>query len=217
MQSKRSSRKLPSSRMSFTQWARHQSRGILEPIADRLAAWGVSPNLLTVAGLLANMGAALLLARGELVWAGVVLIVFGPLDNLDGTLARRLNETSRAGAFLDSNFDRLSEVALYLGMLWHYTARGATTEVVLVYLTITGSLLVSYARARAESVGVECEIGLMTRVERFLVLLAGLFSGYIVAALALMAVLTYYTVVQRTWHTRRSLENEASQQNNAKG
>ncbi len=213
MHSKDSSSKLPRRRMTLTQRGRHLTRGIVGPIADRLAVWGVSPNLLTAAGLLANILAALLLARGELLWAGVVLIILGPLDNLDGALARRLNQTSKAGAFLDSNFDRLSEVALYLGMLWHFQRQGATPEVILIYLTITGSILVSYARARAQSLGVECEIGLMTRMERFLILLAGLFTGYVVVALALLAVLTYFTVLQRIWHTRQLLEQESRQPN----
>jgi CDP-diacylglycerol--glycerol-3-phosphate 3-phosphatidyltransferase len=217
MHSKDSSRKLPGRRMTLTQWGRHLTRGIVGPIADRLAKWGISPNLLTVAGLLANMLAALLLARGELIWAGIVLIVLGPLDNLDGALARRLNQTSKTGAFLDSNFDRLSEVALYLGMLWYYQRNGATTEVILIYLAITGSILVSYARARAEALGAECEIGLMTRMERFLVLVAGLFSGYVIVALALLAVLTYFTVLQRIWHTRKLLEKEARQQHHNEG
>jgi CDP-diacylglycerol--glycerol-3-phosphate 3-phosphatidyltransferase len=155
--------------------------------------------------------------RRELIWAGIVLVVLGPLDNLDGALARRLNQTSKTGAFLDSNFDRLSEVALFLGMLWYYQRNGATTEVILIYLAITGSVLVSYARARAEALGAECEIGLMTRMERFLVLVAGLFSGYVVVALALLAVLTYFTVLQRIWHTRKFLEKESHQQHHTEG
>lgn len=217
MHSEDSSDKLPARRMTLTQWARYLSRGIVEPIVGQLARWGVTPNFLTVACLLANVLAALLLARGEFFWAGIVLVVLGPLDNLDGALARRLNETSKAGAFLDSNFDRLSEVALYLGMLWHYQGEGTATEILLVYLAATGSVLVSYARARAESLGVQCEVGIMTRVERFLVLLIGLFSGYIVAALALLAILTYFTVLQRIWHARRSLDNQDRQQNSTRG
>jgi CDP-diacylglycerol--glycerol-3-phosphate 3-phosphatidyltransferase len=217
MRPRDSTRETPKERRTLTQWGRHLTRGIVGPIADRLAKWGVSPNLLTAAGLLANILAALLLARGERIWAGIVLIILGPLDNLDGALARRLNQTSKVGAFLDSNFDRLSEVALYLGMLWFYQGQAATAEVILIYLTITGSILVSYARARAEALGAECEIGLMTRMERFLILLAGLFTGYVVVALTLLAVLTYVTVMQRIWHTRRILEKESRQHNHTKG
>lgn len=198
--------KLPQEKMTLTQWGREMTKGIVEPIADLLAKWGFSPNLLTAAGLLANMAAALLLARGDLIWAGVVLLVLGPLDGLDGALARRLNQTSRAGAFLDSNFDRLSEIAVYLGLVWHYQAEGFPAGVILTYLTITGSLMVSYTRARAEALGAECQVGIMTRMERFVVLLIGLFSGYMTAALAALAAFTYVTVLQRIWHTRKELK-----------
>ena len=122
------------------------------------------------------------------------------------TFARRLNQSSKAGAFLDSNFDRLSEIAVYLGLVWHYQEQTSQAGVILVYLTITGSLMVSYARARAEALGAECQIGIMTRMERFLVLLIGLFSGYMTLALAAMAALTYVTVLQRIWHTRKELK-----------
>lgn len=206
MFSKNSSRKLPQQKMTPTQWGRQMTNWIVVPIADLLANWGISPNLLTVAGLLANMAAALLLARGELVWAGVVLLILGPLDGLDGALARRLNQSSKTGAFLDSNFDRLSEIAVYLGLVWHYQEQNYQAGVILAYLTITGSLMVSYARARAEALGAECQIGIMTRMERFLVLLIGLFSGYMTLALAAMAALTYVTVLQRIWHTRKELK-----------
>ena len=124
MHSEGSSEKLPQEKMTPTQWGRQMTKGIVEPIVEVLAKWGFSPNLLTVLGLLANMVAALLLARGELIWAGVVLVLLGPLDGLDGALARRLNQSSKTGAFLDSNFDRLSEIAVYLGLLWYYQVEG---------------------------------------------------------------------------------------------
>jgi len=208
------SRKLPKQRMTLTQWGRHVSKGIIEPIANQFAIWGISPNFLTVAGLGANILAAWLLAQGEFFRAGVILLVLGPLDALDGALARRLNQSSKVGAFLDSNFDRLSEIALYLGLLWHYQNQGSQTGITLAYLTITGSLMVSYARARAEALGAECLIGLMTRVERFVVLLIGLFTGYLTVALSLLAVLTYFTVLQRIWHTNKELKENKPDQNN---
>lgn len=198
--------KIPKEKTTLTQWGRQVTRGIVDPIVNVLAQWGFSPNLLTVAGLLANILAAVLMAHGEFIGAGIVLLILGPLDGLDGALARRLGTSSRVGAFLDSNFDRLSESALYLGLLWHFQGQGALTELVLVYLTITGSLMISYARARAESLGVDCQIGLMTRLERFLVLLIGLFSGYLTVALVILAVFTYLTVFQRIWHTKRKLQ-----------
>lgn len=197
---------VPKKKTTLTQWGRQVTRGIVDPIVAVLAQWGFSPNLLTVASLLANILAAVLMAHGEFIWAAIVLLILGPLDGLDGALARLLDKSSRVGAFLDSNFDRLSESALYLGLLWHFQGQGAHTELVLIYLTITGSLMVSYARARAESLGADCQIGLMTRLERFLVLLIGLFSGYLTVALSVLAVLTYLTVFQRIWHTKRSLQ-----------
>ena len=95
-------------------------------------------------------------------------------------------------------------------MLWHYQEQNQQAGAILTYLSITGSLMVSYARARAEALGAECQIGLMTRMERFLVLLIGLFTGRMTLALAALAALTYVTVLQRIWHTRKELNKDKS-------
>lgn len=199
---------LSGERLTLTQRARRLVRGVVDPIADRLARWGVTPNALTATGLLANVAAGLLIARGDLIPAAVVLVLLGPLDHLDGALARRLNQSSKSGAYLDSTFDRLSEIALYLGLLWYFQGHGSGRDALLVYLAATGSVMVSYARARAEGLGVDCQTGLLTRLERFIVLLAGLLTGRLRIALGVLAGLTYFTVYQRISHTRKRLAED---------
>jgi CDP-diacylglycerol--glycerol-3-phosphate 3-phosphatidyltransferase len=174
----------------------------------QLARWSFTPTLLTVIGLLVNMAAGVLLALGHLRIGALVLLLLGPVDALDGSLARYLGQSSRLGAFLDSTFDRLSESAVYLGLLWYFQDQSAVAEVILIYLVITGSLMVSYIRARAGSLDVDCQIGFMTRMERFVVLVAGLLTHWILAALIILAVFSYVTVVQRIRFTMRQLRRE---------
>jgi len=135
----------------------------------------------------------------------------GPVDALDGALARHLGQSSKLGAFLDSTFDRLSETALFLGLLWYFQSTSAGVEVILIYLAITGSLMVSYIRARAGSLRVDCQVGILTRMERFIVLLAGLFTHLILVALIVLAVFSYVTVLQRIKFTMDQLRLRSEQ------
>jgi len=151
---------------------RERTEKIFIALARPLHRLGVSPNLLTRVGLLITLCAAGLLAFGYQRIAGVVIIPASLLDALDGALARLGGRDTTYGAFLDSTLDRWAEIALYLGLLYWYTQRAARLEIVLIYLTIAGSLMVSYTRARAEGVGIECKVGLFTRTERILTLLA---------------------------------------------
>jgi CDP-diacylglycerol--glycerol-3-phosphate 3-phosphatidyltransferase len=192
-------------RLTLTQWGRKIASRLIEPIVRQLARWSFTPTLLTVMGLLVNFLAGALLALGHLRIGAAVLLLLGPVDALDGALARHLGQTSKLGAFLDSTFDRLSETALFLGLLWYFQSRSADVEVILIYLAITGSLMVSYIRARAGSLDVDCQIGILTRMERFLVLLFGLFTHLILVALIVLAVFSYVTVIQRIKFTMDQL------------
>jgi CDP-diacylglycerol--glycerol-3-phosphate 3-phosphatidyltransferase len=174
---------------------------LLESIVRPLAREGISPNILTVVGFLAMVGVAWVLSQGYERLAGLLIIAVGLFDALDGALARSTGKSTTFGAFFDSTLDRFAEIALYLGLLYLY--RGDTLATVLIYLTITGSLMVSYTRARAEGLGVECKVGLFTRLERLAVLVLGLLLNRTLWALVVLAVLSNLTALQRMWHVWR--------------
>jgi CDP-diacylglycerol--glycerol-3-phosphate 3-phosphatidyltransferase len=181
---------------------RERTRGFLAFVVRPLARAGVSPNVLTLLGFLAMVGVAVVLGLGYERLGGVLIVAVGLFDALDGALARSTGKTTDFGAFFDSTLDRFAEIAIYLGLLYLY--RGETVAVLLVYLAITGSLMVSYARARAEGLGLECKVGLFTRLERLATLVVGLVLKQTVLALLVLAVLSNLTAVQRMWHVWRA-------------
>lgn len=189
----------------------------IRPRARRLAEWpagllartGVSPNTLTLVGLLLNVLVAAVLASGHPLAGGVLVLFANAFDMLDGALARITGKTSRFGAFLDSTVDRYEEALVYLGIgIWLFE-RGDGPLLLAGYLAIIGSILVSYARARAESLGVGGEVGWLPRPERIVLLAVALiFHTYLLApVLWVLAVLTNVTAVQRILHVRRELES----------
>jgi len=187
----------------INKWARGWTEKIVTALVRPLHRVGVPPDLLTIVGLVTTLGAAGLLAFGYQRIAGVVIIPASLFDALDGALARLGGRDTPYGAFLDSTLDRWAEIALYLGLLYWYTQRGARLEIVLIYLSIAGSLMVSYTRARAEGLGIECRVGLFTRLERLITLIAGLLLQLMPWALGVLALFTNLTAVQRLWHVRQ--------------
>ena len=185
---------------TLTDWARDVARVVTVPIARFFASLGIHPNTITVLGFLLTSAVAVLLAQGRLRLSGWLLLVVMPTDALDGTLARLVGQKSRFGAFLDSTLDRLSEIALLGGMACHYLLQAATAEVVLAIVALVGGVMVSYTRARAEALGFCCKVGLLTRMERAAVLVAGLISGYPVVALWVLAIGSNLTAVHRILH-----------------
>jgi CDP-diacylglycerol--glycerol-3-phosphate 3-phosphatidyltransferase len=177
---------------------RGRTNALLGSIVRPLARAGISPNVLTVVGFVAMVGVAWILSQGYERLAGLLIIVVGLFDALDGALARSTGRSTTFGAFFDSTLDRFAEIALYLGLLYLY--RVDTLATILIYLTITGSLMVSYARARAEGLGVECKVGLFTRLERLGVLALGLLLNRTLWALVILALLSNLTALQRMWH-----------------
>jgi len=188
---------------SFTEWLRPRVRFILDPLGKLLARSGIHPNVLTFLGLLGNVAGAVLLAQGEFLWGGVLILLMGPVDALDGATARALGEDSRWGAFVDSTTDRWSEAAIMLGLLLYYVDAGSALNSVLVLLALVGSLMVSYTRARAEALDFDAKVGVLTRAERYLVLVPALVLGYPAVALWILAVLANLTAIQRILHVRR--------------
>ena len=194
--------------MTLTDRVRYLVRGIIDPIANLLVWLGFTPNTLTLIGFLMNVAVAVILSQGRLRWGALAFFLASAFDGLDGALARKLGRVSRFGAFLDSTIDRLSEAAVFLGLLVWYTGRGAKQEIVLIYATIVGSLMVSYSRARAEGLGMDCKVGLLTRMERAIVLFVGLLLEQVTITLWVMAVLTNLTALQRMAYVWRTSEEE---------
>lgn len=174
-------------------------RRLAEPFALVLARTGLTPNMVTTLGVLGNAGAAALLARGEFLPGGALLLAASALDALDGALARATGRATPFGAVYDAVMDRLSEMALLLGLLVYYSGRGQREEVILCFVALAGSLLVSYVRARAEAQGLPLSEGLFTRSERVIVLGIGLIIDQGRIALWLLAVLSHATAAQRLY------------------
>ncbi len=182
---------------------RRLTRWLVEPVARALHRVGITPNQLTIFGFLLNLVNAWLLAIGRLPLAGALILAFTALDAFDGTLARLSGQVTRFGAFLDSVLDRFTEAAIYFGLLVYFARTGRQVDLYLTYVAVIGSLLVSYTRARAEGVGLRCQEGWFTRVERIIVLSAGLMLGWITPVLWLLAILTNFTALQRMAHVYR--------------
>jgi CDP-diacylglycerol---glycerol-3-phosphate 3-phosphatidyltransferase len=188
-------------------WTKGAKRAAL-PAAAVLARSRVTPNRLTVFGLMLNVGTVPLIVTGHFFWALVVYTLASICDLLDGAVARAANQVTRFGAFLDSTTDRVAE-GITLGAVGIFYARGDHFwELGAVFVVVISSFLVSYTRARAEALGLECKVGLMSRPERIVVLGAGFaFARWHVLTVVvyLLAVLATGTVVQRMMHVRRGL------------
>ncbi|MCX6031505.1 MAG: CDP-alcohol phosphatidyltransferase family protein [Chloroflexi bacterium] len=181
--------------------ARAWSVRFIEPIARLLQRAGLTPNAVTVLGFTLTAAVAVVVATGQFLTAGLLLIVTLGADALDGTLARLTGNVTRFGGFLDSTLDRWAEVALYGALVWHFLRVDQDTAVLLAVAAMAASLLVSYTRARAEGAGLQCKEGLFTRFERLAILIAGLIFNLVVPALWIIAVLAGLTAVQRIWVT----------------
>jgi CDP-diacylglycerol--glycerol-3-phosphate 3-phosphatidyltransferase len=198
---------------SFTLVPHKVSPRFTDPVVAPLAAAGVTPNMISVAGFGGNVAAGVLAASGFFFWAGVVMLISSALDLLDGALARKTGTVTKFGAVFDSVLDRLSEAVVLAGLLYHYSAIGGhNQEVILCYAAIVGSIMVSYVRARAEGIGLTLREGLFTRAERVILLVIALIVGHGVVLWALwaLAVLSHLTALQRlfTVWQRLSSANE---------
>ncbi len=212
---------------------KEQGRGVFRPIGRYLAARGVSPDILSLAGVCLSLLAALLLGRGSFLGAALVLALAGLCDMLDGDVARERGVTSTFGAFLDSTLDRLSEGALYVGLAYFYFMRSRSATVwmrgmfegsaqwgdadgptlgILALATLILSFLVSYTRARAEGLGLDCRVGIMERPERVLALGVGALLGhrFMPGVLGMLFILTLVTVLQRVYHVRKLTQTNSA-------
>jgi CDP-diacylglycerol---glycerol-3-phosphate 3-phosphatidyltransferase len=178
-------------------------RRLINPLVGAVARTGVTPNMLTITGVVLNGVVGLIIALGYLQLGGVLLIFTSAFDLLDGALAKYTGKASKFGAFLDSTLDRYSESLVFLGLLWYSLQNGLTNDVMLIYIVIVGSLMVSYTRARAEGLGLDCRVGLLGRPERIAVLCVGLILNLVTLALVILAIFTNITAIQRMIHVHR--------------
>ena len=181
---------------------------------DRLIQSRLTPNAISMTGLVLNLAAALLVTQHMFVAAGLAFVVGSVMDTLDGRYSRMSGKGTPFGAFLDSTVDRVEEGIVLTAVAAYFSSQGDDAAVAAVVLTVLGSLMVSYTRARAEALGVECKVGIATRPVRVVILSVGLLFatgaellpfGLLEPAIYAMAVLTLFTMVQRVLHVRRRL------------
>jgi CDP-diacylglycerol--glycerol-3-phosphate 3-phosphatidyltransferase len=188
---------------TFTDYLRLWFKWVLDPLGGFFNRLGLTPNMMTMLGLLGNTVGAVFLARGEMLTGAILVLVMTPIDALDGTMARLRGEASDFGAFVDSVSDRYSELIIYGGLLYHFLALGDPIGGMLVFGAAAGSVLVSYVKARAEGLGYEAKVGLLTRAERYIVLAPSLLFNQLYIGLGIIAVFANITALQRIWHVRR--------------
>jgi CDP-diacylglycerol--glycerol-3-phosphate 3-phosphatidyltransferase len=198
---------------TFFEQLRQRSRallsGVVDPMVTALQRLGVTPNQITILGLLASVGAGALLWTDHLVWGGILVLAGSAIDLLDGALARRTNRATKLGAFLDSNLDRVSEAAIFFGLLAHFIGTGEQEEALLTVAVLVWTSMVSYVKARAEGLGYPCTSGIVTRPERIILVGAGLISGAVTAFLYITAILSFVTACQRFLEVWRQGEKPA--------
>lgn len=188
---------------NLTDTLRHSLSGVVTPIAAFFLKLGISANTVTLLGLAGHVLAAFFVASGWIAAGGITVLLLAPFDFLDGTLARLSGSSSKFGGFLDSVTDRYSEFFILGGLLWYYLQASNELACMLTYLAAAGSILVSYVRARAEGLGLDCKVGLLTRVERYIVLVPALIFNFPLVGLWILAVFTNITALQRIFYVRK--------------
>lgn len=183
-------------------------KGLLQPAARQLAATGITPNQVTIAGLITVLIAALLIGYGYLIAGGILFLAGSLFDLMDGVLARAQQRTTDIGAFLDSSLDRIGEGVVFAALVLHFARQDDPWMAALTVIALTGAFLTSYARARAEGLGMSCTVGLVTRPERVLILGIGLIAGLAAPAIWVLTLLGAFTAAQRIVHVYRKSDTE---------
>lgn len=203
---------------------------VIAPLSNLLVKMRVHPNILSLSGLIFSVAAGLVYSTGSFFWGAWLVVLAGTCDVLDGQLARQTGKDSRFGAFFDSTLDRFGEVFVFMGLAWHFAGGRIWLEaesgnprsfqspwaVLFIILAVAGSFMVSYTRARAEGLGIECKVGLMQRPERITLLIIGSLLGALPAigpillklTIVLLAVLSNLTALQRMVHVKNQLLRE---------
>ncbi len=205
----------------FSRRLQQQARYLVALLIKPFTRLGITPNTLTVIGLLLSVLTAVVIAQGHLLAGGLLVLFAGIFDMFDGAMARVNNTATTFGAFFDSTLDRYSESIILLGLLVYALQRPGLQDtlwpfaneqlwmITLIFIAVVGSLMVSYTKARAEGLGLECKTGLLARPERVVILALGLISGSSIWALALLAILSQATAIERIVYVRHIIETAA--------
>lgn len=186
-------------------------KGVVDPMGNFLNKLGITPNMMTFLGLVGNMVGAWFLAQGNMPLGGVFVLICTPFDALDGTMARLRGEANDFGAFVDSVTDRYSELFILGGLLYYFSTHNDQLSTIVVYAAAAGSVLVSYVKARADSLKFDANVGILTRMERYLVIAPLLVLNQPVIAIWIVAVLANITALQRFWKVRQQARNRKLQ------
>jgi CDP-diacylglycerol--glycerol-3-phosphate 3-phosphatidyltransferase len=190
----------------MTKFLRKIFGNFMSKVGSQVALLGIHPNTITFIGVLGNCLAAGFIANGNLICGGIFGLFSGLMDALDGAVSRAEGTPNRFGSLIDSVSDRYSEIFIYFGLLFYTLDQNDHTGIMLVFTALSGSILVSYVRARAESLNVECKVGIMTRLERYLVTIVLLLSGFVHIGLIIISILSHITAFHRMYYVWRQLE-----------
>ena len=196
---------------TLTDRLRVMFKWFLDPVGRFLNRIGLTPNTMTLLGLAGTTLGAYFLARGHMLWGGLLVLIMVPIDALDGTMARLRGEASAFGAFVDSVSDRYSELIILGGLMYYFLSVNDHVGAILSFAAAAGSVLVSYIKARAESLGYTAKIGILTRVERYLVLAPSLLFSQPFIGVVLIAILANFTALQRIWYVRAQAHGRVSE------
>jgi CDP-diacylglycerol--glycerol-3-phosphate 3-phosphatidyltransferase len=186
---------------------------ITTPIVPFLSKIGITPDILTIIGCVVNIGAAALVAMNNLLVGGILTLVSGLFDILDGALARYTGKSTKFGALLDSTLDRVSEAVIFFGLVILYAGMGDLLMCSLAIAALIFSFLISYVRARAEGLDIDCSVGFFTRTERVLIMAFGLIFSILIpylmlAILSILVIFSFITVIQRIVHVYKQTRNK---------
>lgn len=197
-------------KITFTEKCRKWFKGFGDGAAAFLLKLGLTANMVTVIGCVGHIGAAYLAGTGKFFWAGVLLILFAVFDFFDGTMARMATngKGTKFGSVLDSTTDRYAEFMIFGSILYWNAARGDLNMVIVCLITMMGSFLVPYTRAKGELQGLDMRLGIMSRLERYIVLVLGLLTGFVNIAMIIIAVFANITAIQRIMYMKKMLDKD---------
>jgi CDP-diacylglycerol--glycerol-3-phosphate 3-phosphatidyltransferase len=195
-------------RTTFSDRMRVIFKDVLNPIGGFLNRLGIFPNTMTLIGLAGNIIAAILLALGHMTLGGIIVLVMGIIDTLDGTMARLRGMPAEFGSFVDSVTDRYSELVIFGGLLYFFLQKGDWLSALAIYVAASGAVLVSYVRARAASLGMDTKVGFLSRFERYLVLAPSLIFNIPIIGIWIIAIFANFTALQRIFDVRRQAKEQ---------
>ncbi len=184
-------------------WLNHRLDPIIYKLTPKRSHHAIHPDLLTILGCLVNLAAGIGFSFGFILWGGILLLVGGFFDMMDGAVARQESRSTPFGGFLDSVLDRYADQFVLFGILIYFSRQNAILWVVVTAIAIMGITITPYARARAENIIETCQVGILERAERVIILSAGALLGYLIYAILVIMVLSNVTVLQRIYHTFR--------------